>query len=65
MFLRFRTKDSEINGKIYVKIQHIHTNIFKSIDDYEKPVDYLKREDFFSNLKIGYANKTERTTGIV
>ena len=32
---------------------------FKSIDDYQKPVDNLKKEDFFSKLKNGYPDDEE------
>ena len=41
--------------------------IFNSIDDYQKPVDNLKKEDFFSKLKIGYPDDEEsrRTTDII
>ena len=39
---------------------------FNSIDDYQKPVDNLKKEDFFSKLKNGYpdAEEIERTKEI-
>ena len=33
---------------------------FNSIDDYQKPVDKLKKEDFFSELKIDYPSDEER-----
>ena len=33
--------------------------IFKSLDDYQKPVDILKKEDFFSKLKIHYPSDEE------
>ena len=32
---------------------------FNSIDDYQKPVDNLKKEDFFSKLKNGYPDDEE------
>ena len=32
---------------------------FKCADDYQKPVDDLKKEDFFSKLKIGYPGDKE------
>ena len=32
---------------------------FNSIDDYQKPVDKLKKEDFFSNLKNKYPDDEE------
>ena len=40
---------------------------FNSIDDYQKPVDNLKKEDFFSKLKNGYPDdeKIERTKEII
>ena len=40
---------------------------FNSIDDYQKPVDNLKQEDFFSKLKNGYpdAEEIERTKEII
>ena len=40
---------------------------FNCIDDYQKPVDNLKKEDFFSKLKNGYPddNEIERTKGII
>ena len=40
---------------------------FNSIDDYNKPVDNLKKEDFFSKLKIYYPNhdEIERTIEII
>ena len=39
---------------------------FNSIDDYQKPVDSLKKKDFFSKLKICYADdkEIERTNAI-
>ena len=33
---------------------------FNSIDDYELPVDYLKKENFFSKLKNDYPSDKER-----
>ena len=40
---------------------------FNSIEDYQKPVDNLKKEHFFSKLKNGYRDneKTERTMDII
>ena len=40
---------------------------FNSIEDYQKPVDNLKKEQFFSKLKIGYPNDEEiqRTMAII
>ena len=40
---------------------------FTSIDDYQKPFDNLKKEDFFSKLKNGYldAGEIERTKEII
>ena len=40
---------------------------FNSIDDYKKPVDNLKKEDFFSKLKNDYPDndEIERTKGII
>ena len=40
---------------------------FNSIDDYKKPVNNLKREDFFSKLKIDYLDddEMERTKEII
>ena len=32
----------------------ITNDSFDSIDDYQKPVDNLKKEDFFSKLKNDY-----------
>ena len=32
---------------------------FNSIDDYQKPVDNLKKENFFSKLKNGYPDDEE------
>ena len=38
-----------------------------SIDDYQKPVDNLKKEDFFSKLKNDYSSdkEIERTKEII
>ena len=40
---------------------------FNSIEDYQKPVDNLKKEHFFSKLKIGYPDveEIERTMDII
>ena len=40
---------------------------FNNIDDYQKPVNNLKKEDFFSKLKNGYPNdeEIERTKEII
>ena len=40
---------------------------FNSIDDYQKPVDNLKEEDFFSKFKKDYRSdkKIERPKGII
>ena len=40
---------------------------FNSIDDYQKPVDNLKKEDFFSKLKNNcpYDEEIERTKKII
>ena len=40
---------------------------FNSIDDYKKPVNDLKKEDFFSKLKNGYPDddEIERTREII
>ena len=40
---------------------------FDSIDDYQKPLDNLKKEDFFSKLKNGYPDdkEIERTKEII
>ena len=38
---------------------------FNSIDDYQKPVDNLKKENFFSKLKKDYPDEIERTKEIV
>ena len=40
---------------------------FNSIDDYQKPVDNIKKEDFFSKLKNGYSDdeEIERTKEII
>ena len=40
---------------------------FNSIEDYQKPVDNLKKEHFFSKLKNGYPSdeEIERTKGII
>ena len=40
---------------------------FNSIDDYQKPVDNLKKEDFFSKFKNGYPDdrEIERTKEII
>ena len=40
---------------------------FNSIDDYQKPVDNLKKEDFLSKLKNGYPadNEIERTKEVI
>ena len=40
---------------------------FNSLDDYQKPVDNLKKEDFFSKLKNDYPSEEEieRTTKII
>ena len=44
-----------------------HYDNFDSIDDYQKPVDNLKKEDFFRKLKIDYPSdkEIERTKGII
>ena len=42
----FPDKWQYLNKKLAYPYQH-----FNSIDDYQKPVDNLKKEDFFSNLK--------------
>ena len=41
--------------------------LFNSIEDYQKPVNNLKKEDFFSKLKNGYADdeEIERTKEII
>ena len=41
--------------------------IFNSIDDYQKPVDNLKKEDFFSKLenKCPDDEEIQRTKGII
>ena len=40
---------------------------FNSIEDYQKPVNNLKKEDFFSKLKNGYPDDEgiERTKEII
>ena len=40
---------------------------FDSIDDYQKPVDNIKKENFFSKLKNGYPDdeKIQRTMDII
>ena len=40
---------------------------FNSIDDYQKPVDNLKKQDFFSKFKNGYPSdeEIERTKEII
>ena len=40
---------------------------FNIIDDYQKPVDNLKKEKYFSKLKNGYPNdkELERTKEII
>ena len=55
------------------KWQYLNKNLaypyeyFNSIDDYEKPVDNLKNEDFFSKLKNDYPDdeEIERTKEII
>ena len=42
----FLDKGQYINEKLAYQYEY-----FKSIDDYEKPVDNSKKEDFFSKLK--------------
>ena len=58
----FPDKWQYLNKKLAYPYQY-----FNSINDYEKPVDYLKKEDFFSKLKNDYPDddEIERTKEIV
>ena len=58
----FPDKWQYLNKKIAYPYQY-----FNSIDDYQKPVDNLKKEDFFSKLKIKCPDdeEIERTKGII
>ena len=44
-----------------------HYEFFNSMEDYQKPVNNLKKEEFFSKLKNGYPDEEEieRTKDIV
>ena len=44
-----------------------HYEFFNSIEDYQKPVNNLKKEDFFSKLKNSYPDdeEIERTKEII
>ena len=56
-----------------VKWQYLNINLafpyeyFNSIEDYQKPVDNIKKEDFFSELKLDYPDgeEIERTKQII
>ena len=58
----FRDKWKNLNKRLAYPYQY-----FKSIDDYEKHVDNLKKEDFFSKLKNKYPKdeEIERIKGII
>ena len=58
----FPDKWQYLNKKLAYPYQY-----FISIDDYKKPVNDLKKEDFFSKLKIGYPDddEIERTKEII
>ena len=58
----FPDKWQYLNKKLAYPYQY-----FNSIDDYQKPVDNLKKEDFFSKLKNGYLDddEIERTREII
>ena len=51
----FPDKYQYLNKKLAYPYQY-----FNSIDDYKKPVDNLKKEDFFSKLKNDYPDDDER-----
>ena len=58
----FPDKWQYLNKKLAYPYQY-----FNSIDDYQKPVDNLKKEDFFSKLKNDYPDddEIERTKDII
>ena len=58
----FPDKRQYLNKKLAYPYQY-----FNSIDDYKKPVDNLKKEDFFSKLKNDYPDdrEIERTKEII
>ena len=58
----FPDKWQYLNKKLAYPYQY-----FSSIDDYQKPVDSLKKEDFFSKLKNNYPDddEIERTKEII
>ena len=58
----FPDKWQYLNKKLAYTYQY-----FNSIDDYQKPVDNLKKEDFFSKLKNDYPDdeEIERTKEII
>ena len=57
----FPDKWQHLNKKLAYPYQY-----FNSIDDYQKPVDNLKKEDFFSKLKNDYPDdEIERTKEII
>ena len=55
------------NWKFSTKKMAYPYEFFNSIEDYQKPVNNLKKEDFFNKLKIGYPDdeETERTKEII
>ena len=48
-----------MNGNILTKKLAYPYEYFNSIEDYQKPVNNLKKEDFFSKLKNKYPDDEE------
>ena len=59
---KFPDKWQYLNKKLAYPYEY-----FNSIDDYKKPIDNFKKEDFFSKLKNDYSDddEIERTTEII
>ena len=54
MILIYYKKDFLIKGGIQLKKLAYQYEFFNCIGDYQKPVDGLKKKDFFSKLKNDY-----------
>ena len=65
--LKFLKKKFPDKWQFLNKILAYPYEYFNSIEDYQKPVDILKKEDFFSNLKKDYPDdeEIERTKQII
>ena len=62
-----KTKVPDIRWKhLTKKLAYPYEN-FNSLDDYQKPVDNVKKEEFFNKLKITYPifEELERTKGSI